>query len=112
MEPSVAKNYMYFERSPPSFFFRAKRGENFLCDSNTRAFRAEGAVRIFFQKLDPETAKKSLCKIAFFLTKHSILRLRRKFSKNHGEESILGARAAVYRGATVLFGAEDGAARI
>ena len=59
---------MYFERSPPSFFFRAKRGENFLHNSNTRAFCAEGAERICFQKLDPATAKNSLCKIAFFFT--------------------------------------------
>ena len=50
--------------------------------------------------------------MAFFLTKHSIFRLRAKFSKNGGEDLILGARAAVYRGAAVLFGAEDGAARI
>ena len=31
--------------------------------------------------------------------------------KNGGEDGILGARAAVYRGAAVLVGAEDGAAR-
>ena len=42
------KNYMYFEWSPPSFFFRTKRGEIFWHDSDTRAFRAEGAERIFY----------------------------------------------------------------
>ena len=31
--------------------------------------------------------------------------------KNGGEDGSLGARAAVYRGAAVLVGAEDGAAR-
>ena len=57
----------------------------------------------FLQKLDPETAKKSLCKIAFFFTKHSIFRLRAQILKNSG-----GARAAVYRGTAVLSGAEEG----
>ena len=47
---------------------------------------AEGAERFFFQKLDPETAQNSLCKIAFFFTKHSIFRLRAKILKNGGEE--------------------------
>ena len=63
---------------------------------------------IFFRKLNPETAKNSLCKFTFS-TKHSIFRLWAKFLKNGAEESSLGARAAVYRGAAVLFGAEDGA---
>ena len=36
---------------------------------------------------------------------------RNFFFKDGAEESVLGARAAVYRGAAVLFGAEDGAAR-
>ena len=58
--------------------------KNFLSDSNARAFCAEGAERIFFQKLHPETAKNSLCEIAFFFTKHSFFRLRAKFSKNGG----------------------------
>ena len=66
------QNYLIDDDPHPLSFFRAKRGENFLCDSNTRAFRAEGAERIFFQKLDPETAKNSLCEIAFFFTKLSI----------------------------------------
>ena len=34
---------------PTLFFLRAKRGENFLYDSNTRAFCAEGAERNFFK---------------------------------------------------------------
>ena len=60
---------------------RRRRGEVFLCDSNTRAFCAEGAKKdfyviatqepfapkarrdFFFQKLDPGTAKNSLCKV-------------------------------------------------
>ena len=53
-------------------------------DSNTKAFCAEGAENFVFEKLDPETAQNSLCKIAFFFTKHSIFRLRAKFSKNGG----------------------------
>ena len=59
----------------------------------------------FFQKLDPETAKKSLCKIAFFLTKHSIFRLRAKFLENGGEERDYWRSAG---GIAVLFGAEEG----
>ena len=55
---------------------------------------AEGAEKIFFQKLYPETAQNSLCEIAFFFTKHSIFRLWAKFSKNAAEESRLGARPA------------------
>ena len=67
------------------------------------------AARKFFpQKLNPEKAKISLCKIDFFFTKLSIFRLRAKFLKNGGGESRLGARAAVYRGAAVLSGAEEG----
>ena len=77
-------NY-HFEMIPTlSLFFRAKRGENFFYDSNTWAFCAEGAGRFVFQKLDPETAQNSLCKIAFFFTTLSICRLRAKFSKNGG----------------------------
>ena len=45
----------------------------------------------FVQKLDSKTAKNSLCNIAFFFTKLSIVRLRAKFSKNEAEESGLGA---------------------
>ena len=47
-------------------------------------FAPKAQEEFFFQKLDPETAKNSLCKIAFFFTKLSIFRLRAKFSKNGG----------------------------
>ena len=70
---------------------------------------APKARREFFLKLDPETAKNSLCKIAFFFTKHSIFRLWAKILQNGAEESSLGAQAAVYKGAVVLIGAEEAA---
>ena len=67
------------------------RGAAVLCgaedDSNTLAFCAEGAKIIFFAKLDPETAKISLCKVAFLFIKLSMFRLWAKKMKN-GEGKI------------------------
>ena len=63
----IRQNYHFDDDPHPPSFFRAKRRENFKCDSNTGAFCAKGAERIFFQKRNPETAKDSLCKIAFSL---------------------------------------------
>ena len=87
----------YLLRAIPTLFlfFRAKRGENLLWDSNTRTFCAEDAER-FFSKFNPEMAKKSLliCKIGFFFTKLQKFRLRAKFVKNCAEEFTLGARPA------------------
>ena len=73
------------ERSPPSFKFCAEGAEKIFYAIATQEPFAPKVRRLFlFQKLNPETAKKSLCKIAFFFTKLSIFRLRAKFSKNGG----------------------------
>ena len=58
---------------------------------------APKARRIFFlEKLNPETAKISLCKIAFFFSLLNIqfFWLRAKFLKNGGYESRFGVRPA------------------
>ena len=80
--------------SPPFLFFSARSAEkNFYMIATQEPFVLK-ARRIFFQKLESETAKNSLGKIAFSLTKHSNFRFGAKFSKNGGQESGLGGRPA------------------
>ena len=70
-------------------FFRAKRGENFLYDSNTWAFCAEGAGRFFFSKTRSRNGaqKVSVSHKDFFAV--SELGFRKKFSPRLRRKRLL-----------------------
>ena len=65
----------------------------------------------FFKNLIPNRRKILYVKLHVSLLNINFFGFRQNFLKMAVRNGILGARAAVYRGATVVVGAEDGAAR-
>ena len=72
----------------------------------TQELFAPKARNFIFQEFGKFRDQLAYVKRLSFVLLRSLFRLRAKFSKNGGEECELGARAAVYRGAAVLCGAE------
>ena len=87
---------------------RRRRGEIFLCDSNTRAFCAEGAEIFFFKNSIPKRRKILYVKLHFSLLNFQFFGFGQNFRKMAARNLTLGARAAVYRGGAVLSGVEEG----
>ena len=61
------KNYIYFERSPPSFFFRAKRGELFFVIATQEPFAPKARRKFLFKNSIPKLRKILYVKLHFSL---------------------------------------------
>ena len=74
-------------------------------------FAPKAQKHFFFKNSIPKRRKFLYVKLHFSLLNIQFFGFGQNFRKMAARNLILGARAAVYRGAAVLFGAEDGAAR-
>ena len=106
-KPFEINELQNFELSPPSFFFRAKRGEIFYMIATQKPF-APKARRFFFKNSIPKRCSESANSLCKPLQNVQFFGFGQNFRKMAARNFILGARAAVYRGAAVLFGAEEG----